>query len=68
VLGIFGSYSWSGGAVKALKEYADKCPNQHVEPVIEAKYSPTEEDREKCAELGRNMAREIVKDAPVKEC
>jgi flavorubredoxin len=68
VLGIFGSYSWSGGAVKALKEYAEKCPNQHVEPIIEAKYAPTEEDREKCAELGRSMGREIIKDALPKEC
>lgn len=66
VLGIFGSYSWSGGAVKALKEYADKCPNHHADPIIEAKYAPTDEDREKCVELGRNMAKEIVKEGPAR--
>jgi flavorubredoxin len=62
VLGIFGSYSWSGGAVKALTEYADKGANHHVEPIIEARYSPTVEDHEKCALLGRNMAKELLKD------
>jgi len=68
VLGIFGSYSWSGGAVKALQEYAAKCPNQHVEPIIEAKYASSEDDHEKCEELGKNMAREIVRDTPGEEC
>jgi flavorubredoxin len=64
VLGIFGSYSWSGGAVKALLEYASRCPNQHVAPVIEAKYAPSIEDRERCAELGRNMAKAIAGGSP----
>ena len=68
VLGIFGSYSWSGGAVKALMEYASQCPNHHVEPVIEAKYAPTKEDRQKCELLGKNMAREIMKDEASKKC
>jgi flavorubredoxin len=68
VLGIFGSYSWSGGAVKALLEYATQCPNQHVEPVIEAKYAPGGEDREKCVLLGKNMAREILKEGPASKC
>jgi len=68
VLGIFGSYSWSGGAVKALSEYAQKCPNLHVDPVIEAKHAASTEDREKCAELGRNMAKEIARDSSAQEC
>jgi flavorubredoxin len=68
VLGIFGSYSWSGGGVKALLEYAGKCPNYHMEPVIEAKYSPSEDDREKCVLLGKNMAAEIMKEGPAPEC
>ena len=54
--------------VPTFQEYADSCPNYRVDPVIEAKYAPTEEDREKCAELGRNMAKEIVKEGPAKEC
>jgi flavorubredoxin len=68
VLGIFGSYSWSGGAVKALLEYASQCPNQHVEPVIEAKYAPTEAERDTCALLGKNMAKEILKEGPDRKC
>jgi flavorubredoxin len=68
VLGIFGSYSWSGGAVKALLEYADKCPNKRVDPAIEAKYSSTGADQESCALLGKNMAGEIMKDESPAEC
>jgi flavorubredoxin len=67
VLGIFGSYSWSGGAVKGLLAYSDKCPNKRVEPVIEAKFAPSEEDRRNCVELGKNMVAEIMKDEPL-EC
>jgi flavorubredoxin len=57
VLGIFGSYSWSGGAVKALMEYAKGGLNRHIEPVIETRFSPTEEDLKRCIELGKNIAK-----------
>ena len=59
VMGIFGSYCWSGGAVKTLREFADRFKNTLVEPVIEVKYSPTEKDLEACAEPGKNLAAKL---------
>lgn len=59
ILGIFGCYSWSGGAVKALMEYAKGGLNRHIEPVVEAKFSPTEEDLKSCVELGRNIEKAL---------
>ena len=32
---------------------------QFVEPVVEAKFAATEDELEKCAELGRNIAKAI---------
>ena len=55
-LGIFGSYSWSGGAVKRLKQFAEKVKCDLVEPVIETKFSPKDEDSKKCRQLGKNVA------------
>jgi len=58
-LGIFGSYSWSGGAVKRLLEYASGGLNTHIEPAVEVKYAPDEDDLTACVDLGRNMAKAI---------
>ncbi len=55
-LGIFGGYSWSGGAVKRLREFAEKGPWKFVEPVIEAKCAPSAGDLDGCMLLGKNMA------------
>ena len=59
VLGVFGSYSWSGGAVKALKEYAEKSGNQLLEPVVEAKHAPDDNSLDMCRRLGKNMAESL---------
>jgi flavorubredoxin len=59
VLGIFGSYSWSGGAVKALREFAERCLNEFIKPVIEAKYAPTDQDSEQLVQLGKNIAKAL---------
>jgi len=56
VVGIFGSYSWSGGAVKELKAFVEKCDVQFVEPAVEVKYSPTQDDYKKLEQLGKNVA------------
>lgn len=44
ILAVFGSYSWSGGALKALKEFADSSALDVVETTVETKSAPTEED------------------------
>jgi flavorubredoxin len=59
ILGIFGSYSWSGGAVKRLQNFADNVKCDLVEPVIETKYAPKDEDSEKCRKLGKNISEKL---------
>ena len=59
ILGIFGSYSWSGGALKELKEFAegsgfDVCPTQ-----IEVNGAPKQEDLEALNQLGKEMAEKL---------
>ncbi|WP_292590079.1 FprA family A-type flavoprotein [Mesotoga sp. UBA5557] len=58
-IGVFGSYTWSGGALKELQQFASKSKCDQVGPVIEAKSCPTQEDLDKCVELGLNMAAAI---------
>jgi flavorubredoxin len=59
VIGVFGSYSWSGGAVKALRAYAEGSGNTLLEPVVEAKHAPDDEAIEQCRLLGKNMAKNL---------
>ncbi|SFL29041.1 FprA family A-type flavoprotein [Halanaerobium salsuginis] len=56
VLGIFGSYSWSGGALDRLKEFKENVNCQLVDPVIESQHAPSSEILEKCYEIGKNVA------------
>ncbi|MEW6520885.1 MAG: FprA family A-type flavoprotein [Thermodesulfobacteriota bacterium] len=59
LLGVFGSYGWSGGGVKQLTDFAagSKGRWQLVEPVVEAHCAADAEDLAGAAELGVNMAR-----------
>lgn len=59
ILGIFGTYSWSGGAVKTLKEFAEVCKYDVIEEVVEAKCSPTMEDLEGCGRIAKEMAKRL---------
>jgi flavorubredoxin len=59
VLGIFGSYSWSGGAVKTLKEFAEACEYDFIDTVVEAKCSPTSDDLDGCAAIAKEMAKRL---------
>lgn len=59
LLGIFGSYSWSGGAVDRLKEFAEASQLELVEPVIEAEYSPGEDAFTDCDRLGKKIAKNM---------
>jgi flavorubredoxin len=56
VLGIVGSYTWSGGALSALQKFAEKSHCQLVEPKVEVRSSPTEDDLKKCETLGKAIA------------
>ena len=60
-LGIFGSYGWSGGAVKEIQDFAYPGQLDGVEPVVQVKGAPTQEILEKCFVLGKNLAEAIKK-------
>jgi flavorubredoxin len=60
-IGIFGSYSWSGGALNGLKEFVEKSKLVKVEPDVESKCHPTEDDLARCRLLGNNMACALLK-------
>lgn len=59
-LGVFGSYSWGGGALKELQEFANKSGYDLVESTVEVKGTPNKEDFEKCVALGNEMADKII--------
>ena len=58
-VGIFGSYGWSGGAVKAMTGFVRNNSLELVEPVVEAQFAADAGEMEQCRQLGRNMAGHI---------
>ncbi|MCE5201335.1 MAG: FprA family A-type flavoprotein [Synergistaceae bacterium] len=62
ILGICGSYSWSKGALAELQMFADNGGDwELIEPSVEVKSCPTEEDLEQCRLLGKNVAEAVKK-------
>jgi flavorubredoxin len=55
VIGVFGSCGWGGGGVKALQEFGKSSFCKLVEPVVEAKGAPTEEDLKKLEGMAENF-------------
>jgi len=64
VIGIFGSCGWGVGGVKALEEFARSSDCQLVEPIVEARGAPTEDDLLKLDEMAREAARMIKQLSP----
>ncbi|MDO5689686.1 MAG: FprA family A-type flavoprotein [Tissierellia bacterium] len=62
VIGVFGSYSWSGGAVKALREFAERGKYDVIDEVIEAKCSACDEDIEGLKRVAKQMAYKLKED------
>ncbi len=62
VAGVFGSYSWSGGAVKGLKEFVEKAKYDVAEPVVEFKGYFTEEDEAQAIEMAKAVAKKVLED------
>ncbi len=54
--GFFGSYGWGGGAVRGMKEMAQKAGFEVHEQSVEVKYVPNQEDLKKCFEFGQQIA------------
>ncbi|MDO5715798.1 MAG: FprA family A-type flavoprotein [Tissierellia bacterium] len=59
VLGVFGSYGWSGGAVKYLKEFAERGKFDTLDTVVEAKGSMHEEEDEGLRKMAKEMAEKL---------
>lgn len=59
-LGVFGSYSWAGGALKELQEFQKKSGYDIIEETAEVKGNPTETDLERLNIMGDIMADKIL--------
>lgn len=60
--GIFGSFTWSGGALKALKKKAENDKWNIVEPDVEVQSAPLQDHFTQLSLLGKNMAEAIHKE------
>ena len=58
----FGSYGWSGEAVKLLNQFMEEMKIKVIDPGIKVNYVPTHEDLDLCIELGRKIGKAIKKD------
>ncbi|MFC1902226.1 flavodoxin domain-containing protein [Chloroflexota bacterium] len=55
----FGSYGWSGEAVKIIEEHLERCKISVVAEGVRAKWQPKPDDLAACQELGHKVARAI---------
>jgi flavorubredoxin len=58
-LGLFGSYSWTGGGVKTLSKFAEKIDWELIGEPVDIKGIPGDEAFEKCENLARAMAEKL---------
>ncbi|MCM8779214.1 MAG: flavodoxin domain-containing protein [Candidatus Omnitrophica bacterium] len=54
--GVFGSYGWSGGAVKEIEKILQETGIEIVQPSLSVQYLPTPEELKKCFDMGRDFA------------
>jgi flavorubredoxin len=55
----FGSYGWSGEAVKLINEAMEEMKFEIVDGGVKSRFVPTQDDLGRCVELGREVARKI---------
>ena len=60
LLGIFGSYSWTGGGVKSLKQFAENMEWDMVGEPVDIKGMPGEAAFSDCAQLADKMADQLL--------
>jgi len=58
----FGSYGWSGEAVKDINKALEVMKVSLIDPGVRVKYVPAHEELRKCVELGRKIGRAIAAD------
>jgi flavorubredoxin len=57
----FGSYGWSGEAVKLITTAMEEMKFEILDPGIKVQYVPQDDDLKKCADLGRKIAQTLKK-------
>ena len=60
IAAAFGSYGWSGEAVKQMTGILEEMKFKVVSPGINLQYVPDHAGLKKCVELGREIAREVT--------
>ncbi|MFN2354569.1 MAG: FprA family A-type flavoprotein [Desulfopila sp.] len=55
----FGSFGWSGEAVKLLNQAMEEMKFEFIDPGFRVKYVPASEDLQKCTELGRSVGKKL---------
>ncbi|WP_227626074.1 hypothetical protein [Geofilum rubicundum] len=58
-LGIFGSFTWSGAAVKKLTAFAESVKWEVVGESVEEKHALKADKYEACRQLGKAMAEKL---------
>lgn len=59
VVSVFGSYGWSGGAVKNLKQFVEEGNFETTETVVEAKGRMKDEDDQGLRQMAKEIAAKI---------
>ncbi len=59
IASAFGSYGWSGEAVRKVEEILKEAGMEIVESNLRFRYTPSEEELEKCIEFGKMFAERI---------
>jgi flavorubredoxin len=59
----FGSYGWSGEAVKLINAIMEEMKFTVIDPGIKVQYLPAHDDLQKCVELGRKAGKALKKGA-----
>ncbi|HMA59592.1 MAG TPA: FprA family A-type flavoprotein [Halanaerobiales bacterium] len=57
--GFIGTYSWSGGSLERMNQFAEDCNIEVVEPKINNQYAPTADNLDKAFKLGKNVGEKI---------
>jgi len=60
IVGAFGSYGWSGGAVKETYEEFKRMGLEMVEPGAQVLYRPSAEDEKACYAFGKSFAEKML--------
>ncbi|HMM61853.1 MAG TPA: flavodoxin domain-containing protein, partial [Candidatus Rifleibacterium sp.] len=55
----FGTYGWSGEAVKRLETFMQEAGIEVVIPGYKCQFAPSQEDLAKCREMGRELGQKI---------